>query len=95
MKYVTEDIHGTKKSIQMSGTAQLFYKITNSVYIILTCAHNFIRFEKGYGENAGKTLIKRIGDSDAYFMFQCDGGKKHKAHFRMVQYFCHPNYENT
>ena len=24
------------------GTAQIIYKITNSIYVILTCAHNFI-----------------------------------------------------
>ena len=63
MKFIDEDKDGRKKFSQKSGSAQLLYKITDSIYIILTCAHNFVAFEK----RAGKDVTTRVGDSDAYF----------------------------
>ena len=36
------DRHGQKVRRKMHGTAQLLYKITQTIYVIITAAHNFI-----------------------------------------------------
>ena len=92
MKFIDEDKDGKKKFSQNSGTAQLLYKITDSIYVILTCAHNFVAFEKRVGKK--EVVTTRVGDSDAYFFLQQDGEEK-VAQFRMLKYFCYPTYERT
>ena len=69
------------------GTGQLIYRITDLIYIILTCAHNFVEFKN--------KRIHRLGDRQAYFLLQSDGDIKKKAKFNLLKYYIFPRFEKT
>ena len=72
MRYETFDSKGKATIRKFLGTGQLLYKITNSIYVILTAAHHFVEFEEPSPDHPnGK--INRIGDTDAHFILQADG----------------------
>ena len=45
MTFESVNDEGVRKQETALGTAQLYYKITDNIYIILTCAHNFVAFD--------------------------------------------------
>ena len=72
MRFETFDCVGKVKIRKFQGTGQLLYKITNSIYVILTAAHHFVEFEEPSAEYPNGR-INRIGDTDAHFLLQADG----------------------
>ena len=42
LKFETVDKEGNKGSRAMSGSGTLYHRITDKLFVLLTCAHNFV-----------------------------------------------------
>lgn len=74
----------------MSGTGSLYQRIGPYVYVMITCAHNLVRFL----ENEDDEQVIDMFD-DGWFFLQMDGGaKKSDPRLKILKEFVniHPNY---
>ena len=78
MRIKTENKYGEVEYKNFSGTAQLLCKISDKIYTILTCAHNFYQIKEGIKVKGVKSwrYDKVI---DATFWLQQDGPKSYKV----------------
>ena len=82
-----KDFNGNRKNLH-TGTASLYYKLGRNLYVIITCAHNFLRMIEIEGEET------KVYYSDARFMLHRDGLKKCTNPMKVVEssLIIHPKY---
>ena len=71
------------------GTASLYQRITDNVFIIITAASNFAIYEKNKAIGAGGDLIPgyyAVHPTETYMFLQRQGENKCKTRFKVRDY---------